>query len=989
MDILQPGQSIGPYRILNQIGQGGMATVYKAYHAAMNRYVAIKVLPRQLAENPEFIGRFRQEAQIIANLEHPHILPVHDFGEGDGFTYLVMRLLDGGTLKDRMQEHALSFYEIDRFLSQLADALEYAHTKGVVHRDIKPSNVLVDARDNLFLTDFGIAKLLESSSHFTGSSALIGTPDYMSPEQAQGLPVDRRSDIYSLGIILYEMVTGRVPFEAETPLAVVLKHINAALPLPTSLKPDLSPAIERVLLKALAKSPDDRFHSTAEFYTAWKQALEEGTGQPQQAAGAGQAAQAGQTTAQGAVEAGRAPVIPQRTAPAPRKKSRRWIIAAAILGVLLFVGAASLLAVFALPKIPGRVTARTQVATTGDISETPGMAATDSPGSGQVPGGSKAQWTSWTGANHVWAVTVRGDQIYAGGHGLAIWRLTDRSLAGHLKGPADGMPDVFINALLVDDDGNLWTGTYNGVGRYDGSQWILYRDEDGLDSTSIGALAWTGEGLLAGTNYCGSDGCGLNLLTRDGFRPFKGFPSAAGEDPGKLSYNVNALLPTAGGGLWAGTTNGLAHYDGKEWKTYFVSDGLPDNAINALMFDKDGVLWAGTGQGAAKFDGERFQAVETLNGTTVRGIAQDSQGSYWFSGDGGIARFNPASADWQIYTQADGLPAYSYYQVTQDSAGNLYFGSDNGLVRYDGKAFSTWALPNVPAFGHFGRILPGPEESTLWFIEHNNGTVVDSFNWKTGTWSPVNDLPEGCSPMAIDANKAVWCGGYNGLWVTGANREQVHLTVEQDLPSNQIVGVALSARERDTAWIGTADSGIAVFDGENIIQRYTAQDDGLTSDAVLSMLAASDGSLWVGTDKGLDRLTPDEDWEHFPIGSPFTDGLSGVTDIAEDASGAIWVGGAGEGNLVRRFAEGQWKRFGEGDPGVSLPGDFIQSITVGPDGSLWFGSYYHGAARFDGNTWTVFRVQDGLLHPNINDIFVQPDGAVWFATEGGATRFIP
>lgn len=243
--------------------------------------------------------------------------------------------------------------------------------------------------------------------------------------------------------------------------------------------------------------------------------------------------------------------------------------------------------------------------------------------------------------------------------------------------------------------------------------------------------------------------------------------------------------------------------------------------------------------------------------------------------------------------------------------------------------------------------------------------------------------------MAVDENKTVWCGGYNGLWVTGSNRERVHLTVEQDLPSNQIVAVALSARERGTAWIGTADSGIAVFDGENVTQQYTAQDDGLTSDSVLSMLAASDGSLWVGTDKGLDHLTADENWEHFPIGSPFADDLGGITDIAEDANGAIWVSTAGEGNLVRRFADGQWQRFGEGDPGVNLPGDFVQSITVGPDGSIWFGSYYHGAARFDGNTWTVFRVRDGLLHPNINDIFVQPDGTVWFAADGGATRFIP
>ncbi|MEK6574150.1 MAG: serine/threonine-protein kinase, partial [Chloroflexota bacterium] len=218
MDNVQPGQQLGPYRIINQIGQGGMATVYKAYHAAMDRYVAVKVLPRQLAESKEFMGRFQQEARTIANLEHPHILPVHDFGESGGITYFVMRFLDTGTLKERIAAGSLSLAEVDRLFTQLADALGYAHQRGVVHRDIKPSNVLVDARGDVFLTDFGIAKLMEGAAQFTATGAITGTPAYMSPEQARGEKLDQRSDIYSLGIVLYEMVTGRVPFEAETPL---------------------------------------------------------------------------------------------------------------------------------------------------------------------------------------------------------------------------------------------------------------------------------------------------------------------------------------------------------------------------------------------------------------------------------------------------------------------------------------------------------------------------------------------------------------------------------------------------------------------------------------------------------------------------------------------------------------------------------------------------------------------------------------------------
>ncbi|HXQ35646.1 MAG TPA: serine/threonine-protein kinase, partial [Anaerolineales bacterium] len=225
MNNLQPGQMLGPYRIIKQIGRGGMATVYKAYQPSMDRHVAIKILPGELAESKEFVGRFQQEARIIAKLEHLHILPVFDYGENDGITYLVMRYLEAGTLKDRLESGPISFSEIDQLLTQLCQALNYAHEHGIIHRDLKPANALVDEDGNLFLTDFGIAKLLEGTSSFTHTDAVMGTPAYISPEQAQGQTVDQRSDIYSLGIILYEMVTGRVPFTADTPLAVIFKHV--------------------------------------------------------------------------------------------------------------------------------------------------------------------------------------------------------------------------------------------------------------------------------------------------------------------------------------------------------------------------------------------------------------------------------------------------------------------------------------------------------------------------------------------------------------------------------------------------------------------------------------------------------------------------------------------------------------------------------------------------------------------------------------------
>jgi Tol biopolymer transport system component/predicted Ser/Thr protein kinase len=262
------GQTLGPYRIIEQIGIGGMATVYKAYQPSMDRYVAIKVLPALISRDPAFLKRFRRESKVVAKLEHKHILPVYDYGEQESLTYLVMRYVEAGTLKDRLVAGQLDLPEIYRIIGQVGAALGYAHRLGVIHRDVKPTNVLVDSQGDAYLTDFGLARIMESSEQLTATGVGVGTPAYMAPEQGQGLKIDHRSDIYSLGVMLYEMVTGRVPYEAETPMAVVIKHITAPLPLPSSVKPDVPPQVERVILKAMAKDPDDRFQTVGEMVTA-------------------------------------------------------------------------------------------------------------------------------------------------------------------------------------------------------------------------------------------------------------------------------------------------------------------------------------------------------------------------------------------------------------------------------------------------------------------------------------------------------------------------------------------------------------------------------------------------------------------------------------------------------------------------------------------------------------------------------------------------
>ncbi len=271
------GKTIGRYQITEHLGRGGMAEVYKAYQPSLDRYVAIKLMHGFLADEKEFLTRFEREAKVVATLRHPNIVQVHDFDVENGVYFMVMEFINGETLKGRLQtleEHGewVSTEDAARIILAVGSALKYAHERGMVHRDVKPANVMITEDGQVILTDFGIAKIV-TSSNLTASGAMVGTPSYMAPEQGMGQPGDERSDIYSLGVMLYQLMVGRLPYDADTPLAVVLKHINDPLPLPRSVKPDLSEPLERVILKSLAKNPIDRYQKVSEMLADLRQAV--------------------------------------------------------------------------------------------------------------------------------------------------------------------------------------------------------------------------------------------------------------------------------------------------------------------------------------------------------------------------------------------------------------------------------------------------------------------------------------------------------------------------------------------------------------------------------------------------------------------------------------------------------------------------------------------------------------------------------------------
>ena len=399
---------VGPYLLIEQQGQGGMATVFKAYHAALDRYVAMKVMHTAFTEDPNFLERFQREALVVAKLDHPHIVPIFDYSNEDGRPYLVMKYIEGVTLKDKLKKFRPTYREMLPIIEDVGSALTYAHELGIVHRDVKPSNVLISKEGKIYLTDFGLARMAQVSTTTLTSDQMIGTPQYISPEQATSSPnLDYRTDIYSFGVLIYEMVVGQVPYNADTPFAIIHDHIYTPLPLPSILNPNCPESIEKVLIKALAKDPAERYKDVNTMVRAFRGAIRqlEGT----QVAETQIPIEKNKNQPDQQVYRSSLPVIesidsgkkensfipkPRKSTPKIRKRiviHRRWwiIIGSVIAGIVLLAISISIFS--NLKNVPASPNLSTEPP--GGIIE---------PIIGEAPGDSRAAQTAWLKAMLYW-----------------------------------------------------------------------------------------------------------------------------------------------------------------------------------------------------------------------------------------------------------------------------------------------------------------------------------------------------------------------------------------------------------------------------------------------------------------------------------------------------------------------------------------------------------------------------------------------------------
>lgn len=1024
------GKTLGSYQLVEQIGQGGMATVFKAYQPSMDRYVAVKILPSHFTQDATFVARFTQEARVLARLEHPHILPVYDYGEQEGITYLVMRYIEAGTLHDLLMQHGtLTLHEIARLMGQVGRALGYAHEQGVIHRDIKPSNVLIDPQGNAFLTDFGIAKIVAGTANYTGTGAVIGTPAYMAPEQGLGKPLDARCDIYALGVMLYEMVTGQVPFDAETPLAVMMKHVYDPLPLPRFVRPDIPEVIERIILKALAKLPEDRFETTEQMVETLERAVD---GLPTEVnlppipGGAtaviptpGPSSSERAPTAPAPILGDPTPVVPTPGPPSPERaptvpapipaptplspsstardvtdepvpaRAKRpfpWLpVAGGVVGLIILVVGLLLLRTPRPDDEPSLVTPAATAAVLVDIA--PPVEPSDIEGTEDAtpPVDSTDDLalfsTELTLDNRDAACVVEagswddcpddacGGVSYAGDFLYADPGCLDCRVRCNFLIEKGGLYDVWAWWPRGEDRA---TDTPYTLVHTDGETVVNVNQRDQGNTwyplATLSLAADSRFNVVVGgseTGYANLDAVKLTPAT--GWRSY-------------VNHNILNAVAVQGDYVWGGGPAGLVRWDPlhETYDLFTTANGLPDNWINALLVDADDRLWAATRAGIAVFDGTAWSTFGKSDGiepASVSALFEDATGRIW----AGMLFTEPPL----MYYDGDAWHAASTLPVSfprlralaHDTKTGLFAAVESqGLAHFDGEMWQLYTreqgLPDTTIAA-----LQFAEDGDVLYLALSQG--VARMDVDRGTFTSLAPLA-GTEIHSIyrAPNGTVWFGG-KGVFAYDPD-EDAWTTFTADAYPALAWPVRAITRDDDALWFATDGGGLLRYDGD--AWQTWALPATLRDSRVRAIVQDGEGALWfIHSGAGLTRYAPDRgDWQWFgKAEGAFDDpGIPGV-----DSAGRIWIGYHSE---LRRYDGSGWPIIKP----EAMEGVTVYGITFDPDDVMWVWAY-EKVLRYDprADSWTTFTPDDHPLLARLNMFYAAPDGTLWVAGEGGLARY--
>lgn len=970
------GRTLGAYRITEQIGAGGMATVFKAYHAAMDRYVAIKTLPRHLATDASFRTRFEREARTIARLEHRHILPVYDVGVDDDIHYLVMRYTDAGTLSDAIARDDLPLPRAVALTAQVGEALGYAHRQGVIHRDIKPANVLIGRDGDALLSDFGIARIYADNLNLTGDGMMVGTPYYMAPEQVRGQPADARSDLYALGVVLYEAVTGRRPFVAETPLAVALMHLHDALPPPRSLNPQVPEAVERIILKALSKLPEDRYQTADAMVEALRAALVQLSNQPNHPPAA--------TVVLPAIAPGPPPqpatvTAPPPAAPAARRSSLVPLVVGGLL-ILALIGGA-------LAFFGGDRGSRVDVATETTAAALPTIASDVLANGGPLsqPAASAAGVPLTDAAVFTFGAPVRA----LAADGTGVWASTAGGLVRWLPNgttrlftTADGLPFNDLRAMVAAADGTLYVANFDRVVR------LRFAPGENVADLVEAQLLGRALGLVLDVSslHIGADGAlwasanygDLRVQRFDGTRWQTALPL---DDPAlaAVSLDIRALYHDAAGQTWLGLDGGVVRYDGSSWTVYDAARG-GEQPFYFFHLAQDATLWAGTDSGVLRYDSgtDGWQRVEPFGADgAVRGLTNLPDGGLLAVGYTSLARSADGGSSWLPETLPDQLrPGEDGFVTAAASADALWLARDSGGVtlRVDGRwqqnaAYGTTA---ATAFGQFVT----DSKANLYAVAQGGGAVI-KIDALASLPAPNPAFDGRYTALAFDGDAIYAASRDDGSIVRLDGAQPQEWLAAAQLPNTDIRALLVAENQ---LWVGTA-AGLLTID---LTTKQITVVIELKDTIVSQLIVADDDAIWAGGHReneigyGVVARFADQIWQTWLLGE-----LPNVADpvevyalVASDYRVVLATGFAGG---VYEYVDDAWRVVN--DDAYSSD---VLALAFRDDLLVAAGNTGTTLAVFEDDAWRYIEL--GAISGRVEALAFDSEGTLWIATSDGLVR---